>query len=239
LKASQLPAPKLAPDGPRRPAGGAVFDLNKASATYNNHGVLHDITLTINEGERVALVGRSGAGKSTLLKLLFETHAEDAALVPQEFGLVRTLSVFHNVYMGRLHKNPTWYNLLNLLWPLTKEKHEVHEILTSLGIADKMFASVGELSGGQQQRTAIARAIRQGGRVLLGDEPVSALDDHQSHVALTNLSAYYPTFVLAMHDVSLALTYTDRVLGIHGGRVVVDSPTAGIEPRDLDHLYGP
>ncbi len=216
-----------------------IFDLKSARATYNNSAVLHDVTLRIREGERVAVVGRSGAGKSTLLKLLFETRARDAALVPQEFGLVRNLSVFHNVYMGRLHRYPSWYNLVNLLWPLSRERSEVRELLGALGIAEKMFSSVGELSGGQQQRTAIARAIRQGGRVLLGDEPVSALDERQSHVALHNIRTHYPTYVLAMHDVALALQYTDRVVGIRQGRLVMDAPSAGLNSRELAHLYGP
>ncbi|MDH3280557.1 MAG: ATP-binding cassette domain-containing protein [Gammaproteobacteria bacterium] len=239
MKAGQRLGPRRVSDSPARPVGATIFDLKGATATYNNHRILHDISLTIRAGERVALVGRSGAGKSTLLRLLFDTQPRDTALVPQEFGLVRTLSVLHNVYMGRLHKNPTWYNLVNLLWPLNKEKAAVHQILTTLGIAEKMFASVGELSGGQQQRVAIARAIRQDGQVLLGDEPVSALDDHQSHVALQSLCAHYPTFVLAMHDVALALAYTDRVLGIHQGQVVLDAPTAGLDLQDLSHLYGP
>ncbi len=221
------------------PAAGPIFDLKRATAAYNNHRVLDDITLTIRAGDRVAVIGRSGAGKSTLLRLLFDSRPRDAALVPQDFGLVRTLSVFHNVYMGRLHTNPTWYNLLNLVWPLEKEKTAVRHILTTLGMAEKMFASVGELSGGQQQRTAIARAIRQGGQVLLGDEPVSALDDHQSHVALQSIRSHYSTFVLAMHDVALALAYTDRVVAIQQGRVVLDASSTGLDPQDLAYLYAP
>ncbi len=102
---------------------------------------------------------------------------------------------------------------------------------------DKLFAPVGELSGGQQQRTAVARAIHRQGRVLLGDEPVSSVDDHQSRVVLEAVSAAYETVVIAMHDVTLALAYTDRVVGLKDGRIVMDQSAAGLESSDLDFLY--
>ena len=85
----------------------ALIELRKASAGYAGRVVLHDVDLTINAGERVAVMGRSGAGKSTLLNLLYERLADRVALIPQGAALVKTLSVFHNVYMGRLDRYPT------------------------------------------------------------------------------------------------------------------------------------
>ena len=213
------------------------FELKGASARYNGKAVLHDITLTIEEGERVALVGPSGAGKSTLLGLFHEQEKGRTALVPQESGLVRALSVFHNVFIGQLHLRPTWYNLANLVRPFRREVEAVRPILERLGLEDKIFVRTGELSGGQQQRTGVARALFQAGEALLGDEPVSAVDGHQSRAVLEAVNASYETVVLAMHDVALALEYTDRLIGLQDGRIIFDSPSAGVKPRDLDHLF--
>ncbi len=214
-----------------------LFDLNGASAAYNGKPALLDISLKIEPGERVALVGPSGAGKSTLLGLLYQQQRLRSALVPQASALVRPLSVFHNVYIGRLHLHPTWYNLLNLIRPLRRELEAVRPILEKLGLEEHLLTPAGELSGGQQQRTGVARALFQGSGALLGDEPVSAVDGHQSRVVLEAINASYHTVVLAMHDVSLALAYTDRLIGLKQGRLIFDRPTAGMKPADLDHFY--
>ena len=95
-----------------------LVELRKASAGYAGRAVLHDIDLAINAGERISVLGRSGAGKSTLLNLLYERLADRVALIPQAAALVKTLPVFHNVYMGRLDRHPTWHNLRTLLRPL-------------------------------------------------------------------------------------------------------------------------
>ncbi len=214
-----------------------LFRLDGVRAAYNGSEVLKGVSLSIRAGERVALVGKSGAGKSTLLRLLYEHKAKDTALVPQDHGLVRTLSVFHNVHMGRLHRHSTAYNLLNLLKPFNKEVERVRDVLRTLQLEDKLFAAVGELSGGQRQRTAVARALNQQGDVLLGDEPVSAVDNHQSQLVLEAINETYDTVVLAMHDIELALQYTDRIIGLKDGQLAVDCPTAGLTTLDIAPLY--
>lgn len=215
----------------------ALFDLRGATARYDGRAVLSDISLRIAAGERVALVGRSGAGKSTLLKLLYEQSTVEVALLPQELGLVRVLSVFHNIFIGRLSRNSAWYNLVNLIRPLAKEVAAVKAIAERLGIDDKVFTPVGQLSGGQQQRTAVGRALFQDSPVLLGDEPVSAVDGHQSRAVLQSINDQYETVILAMHDIALAIAYADRIVGLRDGRIVIDQPTAGMNPADLDDLY--
>jgi len=214
-----------------------VFDLRDATVSYDGNVVLDGISLRIGLGERVALVGRSGVGKSTLLNLLFEQRRETAALVPQDPGLVRSLSVFHNVFMGRLSLNSVGYNLLNLVWPRKSEVDAVRDVLVSLELEEKLFEPAGELSGGQQQRTSVARALFRDGDALLADEPVSSVDEHQSRSVLASINAVYETTVLAMHDVDLALAYCTRIVGLDGGKIVLDAPADRMTRADLMPLY--
>jgi phosphonate transport system ATP-binding protein len=89
----------------------AAITLHKVSTGYNGALVLHDITLSIEPGERVAIMGRSGAGKSTLLNTIYRHYPDCVALIPQPSALVANLSVFHNVFMGCLDRHSTLYNL--------------------------------------------------------------------------------------------------------------------------------
>jgi phosphonate transport system ATP-binding protein len=141
-----------------------VFDLKQAAASYGGRRVLDGLDLTIRRGERVAIMGRSGAGKSTLLSLLYDASPEAVALIPQSAALVKPLSVFHNVYMGRLDRHKTLYNLRNLVWPHAVEVAAVKAALDEVELADKLFEPAGALSGGQQQRASIARALFNGRR---------------------------------------------------------------------------
>ena len=214
-----------------------MFALDNEDLGYEGDTVLRGISLHIAAGERVALVGESGAGKSTLLSVLQSRYRANSALVPQEPGLVRSLSVFHNIYMGSLQRHKTAYNLLNLAWPQRQEISRITPIVERLGLAEKLFTRTGELSGGQQQRTAICRALLQGGDAVLGDEPVSAADNHQSRVILDALCETFSTVVLAMHDVELALQYSSRIIGIKNNRIALDTSTDGLQRTDLDFLY--
>lgn len=214
-----------------------AFTLDGAYASYGTQRVLGPVSLSIAVGEQVALVGHSGAGKSTLLSLLFDPKRRDLALLPQELGLVSTLSVFHNVYMGRLAEHGSAYNLANLVRPFARERTAVQAVLEPLGLAEKMWARAGELSGGQRQRTAIARALYQNAGILLADEPVSALDLTRAEQVMAALARAYPTTVIAMHDVELALRHTGRIVGIGDGRIVLDEPSSRLSVRDLMPLY--
>lgn len=215
----------------------ALFAFHGASLGYNGQAVLRDLNLEIAAGERVALVGPSGSGKSTLLAALYVQQKAKTALVPQDGALVKQLSVYHNVYIGQLHHHRSTYNLLNLVKPFRRHVAEIQPILANLGLEEKLFTPVGELSGGQQQRTAVARALYHGGEVLLGDEPVSAVDVLQSRTVLETINATYPTVVVAMHDVVLALEFNTRIIGLRAGQVVLDASTSGLTPADLTPLY--
>src|SRR5215831_11428988 len=215
-----------------------LIELRRVSAGYGGSAVLHDIDLAIDAGERIAVMGRSGAGKSTLLNLLYARMAERVALIPQTAALVKTLSVFHNVYMGRLDRHPTWYNLRTLAWPARREVTEVERTLELVGLADKLFERAGTLSGGQQQRASVARALYNDRSIVIGDEPVSALDRRQGAEILGKLCGRHDTVILAMHDISLALTHTDRVVVIDEGRIQLDAPAHTVTAADLVPFYG-
>ena len=215
----------------------AAVRVTEAAVGYAGRTVLRDLDLTIRTGERVALLGRSGAGKSTLLNLVYARAAGRAALVPQGAALVRTLSVFHNVYMGRLDRHSAWYNLRNLALPARAEVEAVRAVLREVGLEPEIFRRAGELSGGQQQRVSVARALHNGRPIAVGDEPVSALDAVQGAAVLGRLAARHETLVLALHDVGLALAQATRVLALDGGRIALDAPAADLKPADLARFY--
>jgi len=214
-----------------------LVELVSENLGYGSDPVLRDVSLCIETGDRIALVGESGAGKSTLLTALQARLKERVALVPQNPGLVASLSVFHNIYMGRLHRHPTWYNLLNLAWPRRREIASIRPLVARLGLEEKLFEPAGALSGGQQQRVGLCRALHQGGDLVLADEPVSAVDIHQARTVLDALHDHFDTVVLAMHDVELALRYSSRIIGLKKGRIAFDRPSAGLSNADLDFLY--
>lgn len=214
-----------------------LVELRDESAGYNGAEILHGVSLRIEQGERVALIGESGAGKTTLLRLIYDRMGRQAALMPQDAGLVQSLTVFHNVYMGRLHFHSVWRNLRNLVLPSRADVAAVRAVLERLRLEDKIFTSTGALSGGQYQRAAVGRALYHPGEVMIADEPVSAVDEHQAREILTLLTDAKRTIILAMHDRALAIEYADRLVGLKGGRIVLDAPTAGMRPEDLDTLY--
>ena len=211
--------------------------LENAAASYGGHPVLSGIDLTVRAGERVALMGRSGAGKSTLIGLIQAQAPERVALVPQAAALVRTLSVFHNVYMGRLDRRSTVHNLRTLVSPAKADIAAVERILDRVGLAEKLWAKAGALSGGQQQRVSVARALYNGRPILVGDEPVSALDRQQGARILTEMAQSHETLILALHDVTLALAHTDRIVVLEAGRIALDAPAQSLDPARLSPYY--
>jgi len=191
-----------------------VFELKSARAGYNGRPVLFDVGL------------------------LYAQRPERVALVPQASALVKPLSVFHNVYMGRLDRYSTAYNLRNLVWPASLKVAEIRNVLASVGLEGEIFSAAGALSGGQQQRTSVARALYNGRPVLIGDEPVSALDRVQGSNILNLLKGRYQTIVLALHDVHHALEHADRIIVLEHGRKIIDAPTSALTANDLLRHFG-
>ena len=213
------------------------LELHELSGFFGGQRVVGPLSLTIQPGEQIALVGRSGAGKSTLMRLIHERMAGHVALVPQELGLVNALPVFHNVFMARLDQHHALYNLVSLIRPFRADREAIAAILDKLGMAEKLWSPAAGLSGGQRQRTAIGRALFHKADFLLADEPVSALDGPLAHRVMALLRERFATSIVALHDVDLALEYATRVVGIQHGRIALDAPSGQLTPADIRPLY--
>ena len=215
-------------------------------------------------GERVAVVGASGAGKSTLLGVVngavppssgaVELLGRDPATlrgrelrrlrarvgtVHQSLELAGPLRVVHDVNAGRLGS----WSAARAAWSLVRPQGvpEVSAALARLGLADRVFDRTDTLSGGQRQRVAVARVLVQQPDLVLADEPASALDPVLADRVLTLLAGVAGrggALVAALHDPALALRHCDRVVGLAGGRPVLDAPAASLSVRDLAAFYG-
>ena len=215
----------------------AGFDLSGLTASFGGERVIGPLTLTVKEGDQVALVGKSGAGKSTLIRLIHQRVDRESSLVPQELGLVNALPVFHNVFMGQLDKHATWYNTVTLIRPFKQDRMQIAELLDALRMSEKLWIPTASLSGGQRQRVAIARALYRNAPVLLADEPISALDGPMAHHVMKLLKDRFKTSVIALHDVDMAMKYCNRIVGIQDGQIALDEPTERLSAADIMSLY--
>lgn len=211
---------------------------------YQLDNRLNDITLNINSGEKVALLGPSGGGKTSLLNALHQQCADQVAWCPQEHGLVESLSGYHNMYMGQLDQHNALYNLANLIKPLAQPKQAISELSVLLGLDPQqhLWQYVSQLSGGQRQRIGIGRALFRQQENFLGDEPVSSLDPVQAQQILELILSRHKTVILALHNRQQALSNFDRIIGIKAGRIIFDSPAKELIKNKyqaglLDSLY--
>jgi phosphonate transport system ATP-binding protein len=158
----------------------------------------------------------------------------------QQFNLVGRLPVIVNVLAGTLHAVPMWRSLLR--WFTPEEKARGIEALRRVGIAECFAQRASTLSGGQQQRAAIARAMVQGAKVVLADEPIASLDPESSRKVMDILARVNRedgcTVVVSLHQVNVAMKYCARTVALHQGRVVYDGPSVGLTPAVLRDLYG-
>jgi phosphonate transport system ATP-binding protein len=214
-----------------------MFGFTDHNLAYGSHIALPNITLAIQAGEKVALVGPSGAGKSTLLNALYLQMAEQAALCPQDVGLVDVFSVYHNIYMGQLDRHSALYNGWNLIRPIASHRRSVEQLAQELGLENLLDRSVDSLSGGQRQRVALGRALYRQQAIFFGDEPVSNLDPQQGKCILQKVLQRHETVVVALHDRHLALDLFARVIGIKEGVICLDCPVSAVEPDQLQAFY--
>lgn len=215
--------------------------LDGADLGYGGTTVLQGVRLNVAPGERLALLGRSGSGKSTLLAALREAilaRGLRVALVPQDTALVPQLNALRNVLMGRLDDHGALYNLRTLIRPRPADRDAALEALDRVGLRPEAPRAVEGLSGGQKQRVALARALHRGGDVILGDEPLSAVDPRQAELLAGVVRSAFPTAVLALHDVAIARAFATRVIGLRDGAFLFDLPVAELDAARIEALYG-
>ena len=203
--------------------------------------VLHPLDLAIDAGEMVAIVGASGSGKSTLMNLLgcldrpsggqYLFRGQDTAGL-DALALARLRCHHFGFIFQRYHLLPHLDAAANVEIPAIyagtarlDRQARARTLLTRLGLQDRSHHRPGQLSGGQQQRVSIARALANGGEVILADEPTGALDSQSGKevmAILKELHAQGHTIILVTHDMAVA-SHADRIITLRDGRVVEDS----------------
>ena len=234
-----------------------LLEIKGLSKTFDDGTrALQGVDLSVKLGEFVVILGSSGSGKTTLLRSInglvnpeagevkFFDRVISSATLPdlrketgmvfQDFNLVNNLSSLNNVLTGLLDSSNS---LMSMLYLFSREqKIQALKCLEMVGLLDKAYTRVDKLSGGQKQRVGIARAIIKNPTLLLADEPVASLDPMISGSIMTLLRNIGHkiglTVICNLHQVDIALKYSDRIVGLSGGRIVLDAPT-----KDLDEEY--
>ncbi len=242
-----------------------MIRFEHVSKVYGN-GVkgLDDVTLDIEQGEFVAIIGLSGAGKSTLIRAVNRMHGitegtltvdgvsvgelrgrelrkfrRKIGMIFQSFNLITRTTVINNVLTSRVPELPWWRSLLGIY--RREDKIAALEALDQVGILDKAYSRVDQLSGGQQQRVALARTLAQNPSIILADEPVAALDPVTAKQVMDDFRRINRemkiTVIINIHHVDLALEYADRVIGIRSGQIVYDGPADQVSGEVLASIY--
>lgn len=242
-----------------------MIQFEHVSKVYPN-GVrgLNDVTLSIDQGEFVAIIGLSGAGKSTLIRTINVMHdiqegtltvndvnvstlrgkalrrfRRGIGMIFQSFNLVTRTTVVKNVLTAFVPDLPLWRAVLGA-FPKSN-KIAALEALDKVGILEKAYTRADQLSGGQQQRVALARTLAQNPQIILADEPVAALDPVTAKQVMDDFRRINQemniTVLINIHHVDLALQYAERVIGIRAGEVVYDGPARDVTPEILDAIY--
>ncbi len=228
------------------------------SLRYNGRDAVHEVSLDLESGELIAIVGPNGSGKTTLLRGLSRLlspvaghvllDGEDIraissrdvarrlAVLPQEHPEGVDITVHELVWRGRAPHQ-------GILQRATATDHEaVAWALEAADVSHLAARPLGSLSGGERQRAWIALALAQQPRVLLLDEPTSFLDvQHQVEVMalLSRLNAEGMTIIAVVHDLALAGRFMQRVIGMRDGRIAFDGPAGEVlRPEPLEEVFG-
>ncbi|MCA9889458.1 MAG: phosphonate ABC transporter ATP-binding protein [Anaerolineae bacterium] len=243
-----------------------MLEIKNLTKIYDNgFKALDNVSFTVPDGQFVALIGLSGSGKSTLLRCInrlieptegqiiwngldITALADDdmrlirrrMGMIFQQFNLVKRSKVITNVLAGRLGYMSPVYSLLNY-FP-SDDKQSALANLKRVGIVEQAYKRASELSGGQQQRVAIARALMQDPELMLADEPVASLDPATSHSVMKYLEDLNTqdglTIICSLHFLSLARTYSDRVIALKDGKLEFDGTPDLIDNVRFKEIYG-
>ncbi|WP_409347009.1 phosphonate ABC transporter ATP-binding protein [Paenibacillus sp. MBLB4367] len=226
--------------------------------------VLKQISLQIDDGDFVALLGVSGSGKSTILRcltmqekwdkgqLIYNGDDVTAMNLLQRFKLRTEWAYLHekpqlnpnktalkNVLSGRFYETPLWRKLIGK--PAQDEHMLAMDFLEKVGMLDKAHERVSKLSHGEQQRVAIAKALVKGAKIIVADEPVSGLEPESAIQVMQDLKSVCQkqqvTVVCSLHQIELAERFATRIWGLSGGKIVVDIPARKLTMREKDLIF--
>ncbi len=239
--------------------------LEGVTVRFGPTTALKDVTIEVEPGERIAVIGASGAGKSTLFRALTRSVTLDSGRITvggrelyalskgeikgvrrrvgtiyQAYNLVPQLSAGVNAALGQAGGLGAWETLrFFLAGPNGTLAEKVEGALDRVGLAGKTRAYTADLSGGQQQRVAVARLLVQRPDLILADEPFAAVDPVTSErvmEALLELNDEGATIFVNLHDVSVARTFP-RVVALREGRVAFDGPPKRLSDEALNRIY--
>jgi phosphonate transport system ATP-binding protein len=243
-----------------------LLDVTHLEKVYpNGTYALKGVSLSVEQGEFLVVIGLSGSGKSTLLRCINRLHEPTSGsihfegqeithikgkelrayrrqigMIFQHFNLVKRRSVLDNVIAGRLGDLPVMQSLRGKFSSTVRD--EAMEKLTIVGLADKAFSRADALSGGQQQRVAIARTLMQRPKILLADEPVASLDPATSHSVMQYLEfinkEYGTTIICNLHFLSLVRQYASRVIALKSGEMMFEGSPHEIDRAWFTRIYG-
>jgi len=219
-----------------------ILALSGISKRFDTHVALDDVSLTVEAGEVVAIIGRSGSGKTTLLRCINGLEVPDSGEIVfegrrvehsraglqalrREIGVVfQSLNLFPHLTVER---NITLGPTVGLGLPPVEARQRAREVLSQVGLEDKITAVPLKLSGGQQQRVAIARSLAMRPRLMLFDEITSALDPEligEVINVLEKLAAAGMTMILVTHEMGFARATADTIVFMHQGRIWEKGP---------------
>ncbi|MYZ48982.1 phosphonate ABC transporter ATP-binding protein [Propylenella binzhouense] len=246
-----------------------ALSVERLSKRFGRTYALSEIGFTVEPGEMVALIGASGSGKSTLIrhiaglergnggngritvegrvmqqggKLSPEARAirRHIGVVFQQFNLIGRLPVLTNVLIGCLGRVPAWRGTLG--WFARSEQETAVRALMRVGIAETARRRASTLSGGQQQRAAIARALVQGAKLLIADEPIASLDPASAKRVMEALADINRvdgiTVIVSLHQVDYARLFCPRTIALRAGEIVYDGPSEVLTDAFLREIYG-
>ena len=241
----------------------SLFEVRGAGKAFNGVAAIENVGFSVQRGEFVAVLGQSGAGKTTLFRCLAGLTPMDQgapilegrddagfkgrerrhiAVVFQQFNLVSRLSALQNVLAGRLGYVPAWRGWLRRF--TRADVLLALQCLERVGLLPQAAQRADTLSGGQQQRVAIARALAQQPDVIIADEPVASLDPRIGAGILELLRSICHSgddgiaVICSLHQPHFARQFADRVVGMAGGRIVVDVAAAAFDEQTLNGVYG-
>ncbi len=241
-----------------------MIKMKKLTLGYKKEKILKNINLHIQKGEFVSIIGPSGAGKSTLLMsivggikvfdgdfevLNFDMEnikkknlvklREQIGIIFQGYNLVDRLTVLDNVISGMLKEIPMARAIIK--YYKDKELKKVNELMQIVDIAKYSFKRCDELSGGQRQRVAIARALASDPKIILADEPISALDQKSAKKVMKILEKVNKelnvTIVANLHHLDIAQKYCTRIIGVNEGKIVFDGKPDELTEEIIEKIY--